>query len=63
MGVEMWIARDADGEICIFMEKPEKISMMWGTGKRNYFRIKDTLFPEVKWEDPEPTKAELKIIK
>lgn len=59
----MWVARDADGEIYIFMEKPEKFSMMWATGKQNYLRIRDTLFPEIEWEDPEPTKVQITIIK
>lgn len=59
----MWVARDADGSLYMFMEKPEKFSMMWGTGKHNYFRIRERLFPEIKWEDPEPTKVQLKIIK
>ena len=41
----MYIARDKDGTLCVFFNKPIKID--------------SSLFPEVKWEDEEPTEVEL----
>ena len=51
-----WIARDRDGELCIYEEKPRKEGNYWdfdGYGRPSYF---NHLFSAIKWEDKEPTR-------
>lgn len=57
----MWIARDKNGELWIYKKKPKKNSAgMWdeifNTG---YMRMNPHIFPEVTWEDEEPTEVEI----
>lgn len=61
----MWIARDKDGSLWFFYEKPTKEKYVWlsGFGIGAQFRINEKLFPEVKWEDEEPRELVLKPIK
>lgn len=58
----MWIARDEYGSLYIYKDKPCKGSYSWNCHDIGYFQIEDT-FPEVKWEDEEPTEVELIIKK
>lgn len=58
----MWIARDADGSLWLFEEKPYKDKCVWYNDSTDY-RINEKLFPEVKWEDEEPRELVLKPIK
>lgn len=66
--ITAWIARDGNMSLYIFFEKPKKFEKykcwdlenadgMWGTNKE----LNKDLFPQVKWEDDEPTKVELTI--
>lgn len=64
----MWVARDKDGGLCLYHNRPVK-----DTPYSNYWQMNDTddfivftwlpssMFPEVKWEDEEPTEVELII--
>ena len=56
------IARDKHNVLSIFEEKPNKIIELgwWDISKREMVIPKE-LFPQVKWEDKEPTKVELII--
>jgi len=59
-----WIARDEKTGLHIYNEKPHKSDYYneWVGIEGIYFRINDSnLFPQVKWEDEEPTKVELTI--
>lgn len=60
----MWIARDKDGKLLIYLEKPSKINNIWtifGSEVTNkYYRLPDNWFPEIKWEDKEPKELILK---
>lgn len=58
----MWLAKDEDGDLYIYKEKPHKRKYSWYCEDQDYFPIEDT-FPEVKWEDEEPTEVELIIKK
>lgn len=51
-----WIARDRDGNLCVYEEKPIKMGSYWYSD--NYDRISyfNHLFPAIKWEDEEPTR-------
>lgn len=61
----MWIARDKDNELRIFENKPTKGAEYWLSSWANnvYGTLPDEYFPEVKWEDDEPTKVKLVIDK
>ena len=51
-----WIARDSDGSLCVYREKPEKTDDAWDAfSEYVYFSAFDHLFPAIKWEDDEPT--------
>ena len=60
----MWLARDKDGELYLFLEKPSKREEFWlmsrGTGTITVIQLPSELFPEVKWEDEEPKEIVLK---
>ena len=51
-----WIAKDKDGEVCIYINKPKKEDVSWDNFSLykplNIF--KNSLFTEIKWEDEEP---------
>lgn len=64
--MKLWIARDEGGELWLYGENPVKTSEGWWclVYKIFYdsFPLPTDLFPEVKWEDDEPTEVELKIV-
>ena len=51
-----WMARDQDGNLFIYEEKPEKKEYSWYFGGCNYIFYFNHLFSAIKWEDSEPTK-------
>jgi hypothetical protein len=51
-----WIARDRDGELCIYEGKPEKEASRWISNDYEYLCYFNHLFPAIKWEDEEPTR-------
>lgn len=59
----MWIARDKNGSLFMYEEKPRKHNNKWEStnGKIEGIFKFDYAFPEVKWEDEEP--KELGIVK
>ena len=63
---EMWLARDKDETLWLFLEKPTKKEHRWMGNSFEGTRIgflPDTMFPEVQWSDDEPTKVKLVIDK
>ena len=62
---EMWIARDKNGELIIYKKKPlkDEIVEQWRTSGGWLRFLPKEKFPEVKWEDEEPTKVKLIIDK
>ena len=61
----LWIARDKDETLSLYATKPYKAPgcPFWTAHGYMYFSIGSTRFPEVKWEDKEPTEVELVIKK
>ena len=61
----MWIARDADGSLWLYNEKPIKGRYTWlsNLGIGQQFRLNEGLFPKVQWSDEEPRELVLKPIK
>lgn len=55
-----WIARDDNGDLCIYKEKPKKSKCIWNISSGNLFDKLETLtafnhmFSSIKWEDDEP---------
>ena len=63
--ITAWVARDKDGILCFYEQKPIKGEDIWiyidgglSTVGRDSFLFE---FPQVKWEDEEPTEVELTI--
>ena len=50
-----WIARDRDGELCIYEEKPRKEGNYWYFDSYDRLSYFNHLFSAIKWEDKEPT--------
>lgn len=61
--LKVWIARDEDGRLYVHFNHPLKGQSVWWLpdsetyGGDGGIRIESDLFPSVKWEDEEPTKA------
>jgi hypothetical protein len=49
------MARDQDGNLCIYEEKPKKDVNYWHFEDYEYISYFNHLFPAIKWEDEEPT--------
>ena len=62
--LEAWVARDEDGMLYLYFAKPRKYQSEWLPNIRpDYFEIDRNLFPEVKWEDEEPTELTFTVKK
>ena len=66
--MEMWLARDKDDYLYLFIgKKPIKEYRHWTLEKvgtaDEMIPLSGDLFPEVKWSDEEPTKVKLEIVK
>ena len=64
MKEEIWLARDKDGKLAMYENKPFKGERegQWSLGGEWVFLLADW-FPEVQWSDDEPTKVKLVIDK
>lgn len=49
-----WIAKDNNGPICVFIDKPEKIGFVWSSEFFRVLSLFQHLFQFIKWEDKEP---------
>lgn len=62
--LKAWVARDKDGLLYLYLAPPRKYQSKWLPNIRaDYFDINRELFPEVKWEDEEPTELTFTIKK
>lgn len=61
----MWTARDKNGELYMYGSKPARksISCWHPVITNDIIKINPNLFPNIKWEDKEPTEVELVIKK
>ena len=59
-----WIAKDRNGEVYIYTNKPKKIDVYWidSSSESLSFKpldvFKNSLFTEIKWEDEEPVRID-----
>lgn len=62
--IEAWAARDENGMLCLYIEKPRKLDNQWHSDYASSIGLLGyECFPEVKWSDEEPTKVKLVIDK
>lgn len=54
---KLWVARDVDGEIAFFKEKPERSEYLWEA--KWFCCIRREMFPDIKWEN-EPIEVEIR---
>ena len=64
--IEAWVARDRNGKLYIYRDRPLKDDDVWFTDYEsplgiNFMRLADESFPEVKWSDKEATKVKITI--
>lgn len=61
--IQAWIARDKCTGLWLSLNKPFKNTGQWITEGvfGQSFRLDDSNFPNVKWEDKEPTEIEITI--
>lgn len=56
----MWIARDEDGSLFLYEEKPDKRLSKWViNGEGSYMKLYIHSYPNVKWEDKEPLEVNI----
>lgn len=59
----MYLARDKDGDLYLYQKRPVKYDGLEAWVSEDYFenlaKLDPSLFPDVKWEDEEPTEVEL----
>lgn len=63
--IKGWVARDKNGEVWFYMQKPHRNGRMWTTGSgdgRYVIYLAHISFPGLGWED-EPIEVELPIIR
>lgn len=56
--LKVWLAREDNGILYMSKNKPQKYNSGWfGGGDGVSLGFNPTLFPNIKWEDAEPTEA------
>ena len=53
--VRVWVARDRNGSIFAFSERPNKYKCYWAFAPS--MQLDKSIFPSVQWEDDKPTEA------
>ena len=59
--LKAWVARDKDGSLYMYPNKPKKHSDYWYAPEVGCTKLDDSLFPEVQWSDEEPKEIRLSI--
>ena len=60
--IESWAARDMDGKLFLYRDKPIKDKFVWYSPGFSLV-LASASFPEIKWSDEEPTKVKITIEK
>ena len=60
--IELWAARDMDGKLYLYRDKPIKDKFVWYSPGFSLV-LASASFPEIKWSDDEPTKVSITIKK
>ena len=60
--LKAWVARDKDGMLYLYLAKPRKSQSKWLPNIRfDFVELSRESFPEVKWEDEEPTEVRITL--
>ncbi len=60
--IRAWVAREKNGALFLFCEKPKKSKSYWiNSNTFNSLVLPKEAFPNVKWEDNEPTSVYIRI--
>ena len=60
--IELWAARDMDGKLFLYRDKPIKDKFVWYSPGFSLV-LASASFPEIKWSDDEPIKVSITIKK
>ena len=60
--IESWAARDMDGKLFLYRDKPIKDKFVWYS-PGFILVLASASFPEIKWSDDEPTRVKITIEK
>ena len=58
--IESWAARDMDGKLFLYRDKPIKDKFVWYSPGFSLV-LASASFPEIKWSDEEPTRVLITI--
>lgn len=62
--LKAWVARDENGMLYLYLAKPRKNQSKWLQNICfDFIALSRESFPEVKWEDEEPTEVTISINK
>lgn len=59
--IRAWIARDRNSRIFLYRNKPKKSINEWIGPSASICSMPSDAFPNVKWEDSEPTRVYIRI--
>ena len=60
--IQAWVAREKNGALFLFWEKLKKCKSYWtNLNAFNSLVLPEEAFPNVKWEDNEPTRVYIRI--
>lgn len=59
--MELWIARDKDGELYIYPDKPYIAGGVFCNDSETFFKISGDAFPQVTWENS-PQRVRIEIM-
>lgn len=59
--IDCYMVRAESGDLYLFLNKPKKSNLGWSAQNYQDENIPVDWFPQVKWEDKEPTPIELTI--
>ena len=61
--LKAWVARDENGDIYLYLSKPLKFEGRWIQTSHRLTIMEKESFPQVKWEDEEPTEVSITVKK
>lgn len=59
--LKAWVARDEDGMLYLYLSKPINFEGRWIPTSNRFTVMNEELFPEVKWDDEEPTEVTITV--
>lgn len=59
--IRAWVARDEDNCLYLYSSKPTKSTYKWLDVTYKFMALPNDSFPNVKWEDSEPTRVYIRI--